>query len=72
MATAYELGWSVGRMRGGCSELRLKRLAQRKLRQVLELLDAEGSAELGDAFGLVGEAEVAIDLLLQRRECDDE
>ncbi len=52
------------------SPLRWKRLAQRRLRQVLELLD-DDSAELGEAFGLVEEAGAAIDELLQRRECDD-
>jgi hypothetical protein len=61
---------AVGSRATEVSDLGLKRLAQRKLRQVLELLDRD-SAELGSAFDLVGEAEVAIDQLLQRREVND-
>ena len=47
-----------------------RRLAQRRLRQVLTMLD-DDTAELGDAFELVEEAEAAIDQLLQRKEVDD-
>lgn len=68
MAMAHELGWPDG---GGCSDLRLRRLAQRKLRQVIELLDPEEPAELGHAFVLVEDAGLAIDQLLQQRERDD-
>ncbi len=54
--------------RAGVSDLGLKRLAQRRLRQVLQLLDAEDPGELGQAFELIGEAEVTIDRMLQRTE----
>lgn len=40
--------------RGGAdTPMHWKRLAQRKLRQVLELLDDDDQAELGEAFELV-------------------
>ena len=58
MVTAREFGCSNGE---GDADLRLRRLAQRKLRQVIELLEADGSAELGGAFALVKDAELAID-----------
>ena len=53
------------------SELGLKRLALRRLRQVLLLLDDENPTELGQAFELIGAAESAIDQLLQRTEDSD-
>ncbi|MGH1349021.1 MAG: hypothetical protein ACRBN8_46240 [Nannocystales bacterium] len=56
---------------GAGTPMHWKRLAQRKLRQVLELLDDDDQAGLGEAFELVEEAGVAIDELLQRREVDD-
>ncbi len=45
-----------------------KRVAQWKLRQVLELLEEDDAADLGGAFELVVDARAAIDQLLQRRE----
>ena len=56
--------------REGHSPRHWKMLGQRRLRQVLTMLD-DDTAELGDAFELVEEAEVAIDQLLQRKEVDD-
>ena len=53
---------------GGSGALYWRRLAQRRLRQVLALLDDGKVAELGEAFVLVEEAEVAMDMLLQREE----
>ena len=47
-----------------------KMLAQRRLRQVLAMLE-DDAAELGDAFELVDEAGMAIDALLRRQEADD-
>lgn len=61
---------AIGSRAAEVSDLGLKRLAKRKLRQVIELLDRD-SAELSSAFDLVGEAEVAIGELLQRREVND-
>ena len=55
------------------SDLRWKRLAQMKLRQVLELLDADDDMEaLGGAFALVEDVGRALDELLQQREGDAE
>ena len=53
---------------GGSGALYWRRRAQRRLRQVLALLDDGKAAELGEAFALVEEAEVAIEMLLQREE----
>ena len=47
-----------------------KMLAQRRLREVLAMLD-DDAAELGDAFELVEEVGMAIDALLRRQEADD-
>lgn len=47
-----------------------KMLAQRRLRQVLAMLE-DDAAELGDAFELVDEAGMAIDALLRRQEAED-
>lgn len=51
------------------SQRHWKMLAQRRLREVLAMLE-DDAAELGDAFMLVEEAGAAIDQLLQRRELD--
>jgi len=55
----------------GGTPMHWKRVAQRKLRQVLELLDDDDAADLGRAFELVDDAGAAIDQLLQRREVSD-
>lgn len=60
---------TIETVRGG-TPMHWKMLAQRNLRRVLTMLD-EDSAELGEAFALVEEAEAAIDALLQRREGRD-
>lgn len=64
-------GWMPAAEGGEVSDLGLKRLAQRRLRQVLLLLDEDDPAELGQAFELIGAAESAIDQLLQRAEDSD-
>lgn len=53
------------------SDFGLRRRAQQRLRQVIELLEAGDPGELGQAFVLIGEAESTIDTLLQRVEVDD-
>jgi len=55
----------------GGTSMHWKRVAQRKLRQVLALLDEGDAAELGRAFELVDDAGAAIDQLLQRQEVSD-
>lgn len=68
-----ELAWSgaagfVDTEWSEVSQLGLKRLAQRRLRQVLLLFDEDDPAELGQAFELIGAAESAIG---QIRKCVD-
>lgn len=60
---------AVADERAGVSHLGLKRLEQRWLRLEVQLLDAEEPGELGQAFEMIGEAEVTSDRMLRRREC---
>ena len=53
------------------SDFGLRRRAQQRLRQVIELLEGDDSGEIGQAFALIGEVESMIDALLQRTEVDD-
>ncbi|MCR9165567.1 MAG: hypothetical protein NXI35_33145 [bacterium] len=54
----------------GHSSRHWKMAAQRRLRQVLAMLEDE-SAEPGDAFELLEDAEAAIEQLQQQREVGD-